>query len=44
MLVSEHHIQDDLENEWYLDEYVQPAREYFETQLGSLQEVEAMAG
>lgn len=28
-LVSEHHIQDDLENEWYLPEYVEPARAYF---------------
>jgi len=31
--VSEHHIQDDLESQWYLEEYVQPARAYFETQI-----------
>lgn len=31
-LVSEHHIQDDLENEWYLPEYVEPARAYFRAQ------------
>lgn len=32
-LVSEFHIQDDLENEWYLDEYVLPARAYFYEQF-----------
>ena len=31
--VAIHHIQDDLENEWYLDEYVLPAREFFTVQL-----------
>lgn len=32
-LVSVHHINDDLENEWMLPEYVDPARAYFSTQL-----------
>jgi hypothetical protein len=32
-LVSEHHIQDDLESQWYLEEYVKPARAYFDAQL-----------
>jgi len=31
--ITEHHIQDDLESEWYLDEYVQPARAFFIDQL-----------
>jgi thioredoxin reductase len=31
--VAEHHIQDDLESEWYLDEYVQPAKQFLEAQL-----------
>lgn len=31
--VAEHHIHDDLESEWYKDIYVQPAREFFETQI-----------
>jgi thioredoxin reductase len=38
MLVNEHHIQDDLESEWYLDEYVEPAREYFKAQLNPIAE------
>jgi hypothetical protein len=33
-LVSELHVQDDLESEWFLDEYVQPAQAYFSAQLG----------
>ncbi len=32
-LVNEHHIQDDLESEWNLPEYVEPARMYFSKQL-----------
>lgn len=32
-LVSEHHIQDDLENDWGAAQYVGPARAYFETEL-----------
>jgi thioredoxin reductase len=32
-LVAIHHIQDDLENEWVLDEYVKPARAFFRAQL-----------
>jgi thioredoxin reductase len=32
-LVSEHHIQDDLENEWGAPQYVEPARCYFQTEL-----------
>ncbi len=31
--VSEHHVQDDLESEWYLDEYIQPARQFLSEQL-----------
>ena len=31
-LVALHHINDDLENEWYLDEYVEPARAFFQAQ------------
>ncbi|HSF83174.1 MAG TPA: NAD(P)-binding domain-containing protein [Anaerolineales bacterium] len=31
--VTEHHIQDDLESEWYLEEYVEPARVFFNAQL-----------
>lgn len=34
-LISEHHVQDDLENEWYLPEYVEPARAYFQAQWTS---------
>jgi thioredoxin reductase len=32
-LVSEHHINDDLESHWYKDEYVMPALAYFEAEL-----------
>lgn len=32
-LVAEHHINDDLENEWVLPEYVEPARAFFRAQL-----------
>jgi hypothetical protein len=32
-LVAEHHIQDDLESEWYRDEYRWPALAFFEAQL-----------
>lgn len=38
MFIGEHHIQDDLENRWYLDIYVQPALEFMKEQLGSVQE------
>jgi thioredoxin reductase len=31
--IGEHHIQDDLESQWYREEYVVPARAYFEAQL-----------
>ncbi len=41
-LVATHHIQDDLENEWYLDEYVKPARAFFNAQLAHSTSVEAM--
>jgi len=34
-MVAEHHIQDDLENAWYKDTYVQPALAFFRTQLVS---------
>lgn len=34
-IVAEHHINDDLESEWYLDEYVVPAREFFMKQLAA---------
>jgi thioredoxin reductase len=34
-LVSEHHVNDDLENEWYLEEYVEPLRGYLEAQLAA---------
>ncbi|MFN2197684.1 MAG: NAD(P)-binding domain-containing protein [Anaerolineales bacterium] len=39
-LVTEHHIQDDLESEWHLDEYVKPALAFFESQLASYQTAE----
>lgn len=39
-LVAEHHIQDDLESEWHLDEYVKPALAFFEAQLASHQAAE----
>jgi hypothetical protein len=32
-LVNEHHIQDDLESEWSLPEYVEPAKKYFQAQI-----------
>jgi hypothetical protein len=32
-LVTEFHIQDDLENEWILDDYVIPARNFFREQI-----------
>ena len=32
-LVAVHHINDDLESEWHLEEYVRPAHEFFEAQL-----------
>ena len=31
--ISEHHIQDDLESQWYLEEYVKPAKAYFDAQF-----------
>lgn len=34
-LVAEHHIHDDLENNWYKDEYVKPALAWFEEQMAS---------
>jgi thioredoxin reductase len=36
-LVAVHHIQDDLESEWHLPEYVEPARAFFEDQLAQEQ-------
>lgn len=39
-LVAEHHIQDDLESEWHLEEYVKPALAFFEAQLASYQTAE----
>jgi thioredoxin reductase len=32
-LIAEHHVQDDLESEWWREEYVAPARAWLETQL-----------
>ena len=32
-LKAEYHIQDDLENEWWLEEYARPARAWFDAQL-----------
>lgn len=32
-LVAEHHIQDDLESQWYKEIYVQPALAFFQTQI-----------
>ena len=32
-LVAEHHINDDLEHEWFLPEYVEPAMAFFQAQL-----------
>jgi hypothetical protein len=37
-LISEFHIQDDLENEWYLDEYVLPTRAYIYDQFSHAEE------
>jgi thioredoxin reductase len=34
-LISEHHIQDDLENEWDAPQYVGPARAYFDAELAT---------
>ena len=42
-LVSELHVQDDLESEWYLDEYVQPVRAYFNAELGQTAQARAYA-
>jgi thioredoxin reductase len=33
LLVAQHHIQDDLESEWFKDVYVQPALAFFQQQL-----------
>ncbi len=44
MLVAEHHINDDLENQWYKEIYVQPAREFFNAQLVSASEAEPVMG
>lgn len=43
-LVSEHHIQDDLESEWYLDEYVKPALAYFKSQLSATRDTQPILG
>lgn len=43
-LVGEHHINDDLESQWWKDEYVQPALAWFEEQLTGAQEPEMMPG
>lgn len=40
--VAEHHIQDDLESEWHLPEYVEPAREFFAAQLAQEQRITAV--
>jgi hypothetical protein len=32
-MVDQHHVQDDLESEWYKEVYVQPARAFFQQQL-----------
>lgn len=32
-MVDQHHVQDDLESEWYKEVYVQPARAFFQKQL-----------
>ena len=35
-LISEHHIQDDLESEWITEEYIGPARNYFLQQFTAM--------
>jgi thioredoxin reductase len=40
MLVTEHHIQDDLESEWNREEYIKPALAFFEEQLAGQEMVE----
>lgn len=39
-LVAEHHIQDDLESQWYKDIYVQPALAFFKAQIELSEETE----
>jgi hypothetical protein len=43
-LIAEHHIQDDLENNFYKDEYVKPALAWFEMQLLHSVEAEMVMG
>lgn len=43
-LVGEHHIHDDLESQWFKDEYVQPALAWFKEQLVSETDAEMMMG
>jgi hypothetical protein len=38
-LVAEHHVQDDVENEWCLEEYMRPARVFFNAHLSNFREV-----
>ena len=42
MLVTEHHINDDLENAWYKEIYTRPAVAFFETQLKTEQNIPAL--
>lgn len=37
-MVSLHHIQDDLESQWYLEEYVAPARQYLQRSFSTVEE------
>lgn len=39
-LVAVHHIQDDLENNWYKDEYVKPALAWFVAQMAAYEAAE----
>jgi len=43
-LVAEHHVHDDLESQWYKEEYVQPALAWFKEQLAPEAEAEMVMG
>lgn len=38
VLQREHHVFEDLENEWYLDRYIEPVREFYEQNLRHIKE------
>ncbi len=42
VLVAQHHINDDLESAWHKEIYVAPAREFFQEQLATDQEMDAV--